>query len=107
LKSVILWRTKQGVLQELPKKSEVIVRVDQSELQRETYRNILTRNYEVLNKGVKGMLLAVPKLHPGRRYSSSCSAPLGFGLYTFLRSRRIYVAFLKRLCSRICLIRGQ
>ena len=42
----------------MPKKSEIIVPVDQAKLQRETYRNILTKNYTELNRGVKGVCLS-------------------------------------------------
>ena len=41
---------KKDVLKQMPPKKELIVRVDLSKQQRELYKAILTRNYEVLAK---------------------------------------------------------
>ena len=49
LASHMLRRLKQDVLKDLPSKSEFIVRVDLSSLQKKYYRHILTRNFEALN----------------------------------------------------------
>lgn len=47
-------RTKEKVEDDLPPKSEKILRVELSDIQLEYYRNILTRNYEALNEGGSG-----------------------------------------------------
>ncbi|KXL48029.1 hypothetical protein M433DRAFT_63456 [Acidomyces richmondensis BFW] len=46
-------RTKQKVENDLPPKTEKIIRVELSDVQLEYYRNILTRNYAALNAGAK------------------------------------------------------
>lgn len=46
-------RTKQKVENDLPPKTEKIIRVELSEVQLEYYKNILTRNYAALNAGSK------------------------------------------------------
>jgi len=53
LRPHILRRTKDEVLKDLPKKVEVIIPVQMSALQKELYKAILTKNYEVLNGGNK------------------------------------------------------
>lgn len=50
----ILRRTKQKVENDLPPKTEKIIRVELSDVQLEYYKNILTRNYAALNEGAKG-----------------------------------------------------
>lgn len=50
----ILRRTKQKVENDLPPKTEKIIRVELSDVQLEYYKNILTRNYAALNEGSKG-----------------------------------------------------
>ncbi|KAI9816398.1 MAG: hypothetical protein M1832_005065 [Thelocarpon impressellum] len=50
----MLRRTKQKVENDLPPKSEKIIRVELSDVQLEYYKNILTRNYAALNQGAKG-----------------------------------------------------
>lgn len=50
----ILRRTKQKVENDLPPKTEKIIRVELSDVQLEYYKNILTRNYTALNEGAKG-----------------------------------------------------
>ena len=50
----ILRRTKQKVENDLPPKSEKIIRVELSDVQLDYYKNILTRNYAALNEGAKG-----------------------------------------------------
>jgi chromodomain-helicase-DNA-binding protein 1 len=50
----ILRRTKGKVENDLPPKSEKIIRVELSDVQLEYYKNILTRNYAALNEGSKG-----------------------------------------------------
>ncbi|KAG4415896.1 hypothetical protein IFR04_010971 [Cadophora malorum] len=50
----ILRRTKQKVENDLPPKSEKIIRVELSDVQLDYYKNILTRNYAALNEGGKG-----------------------------------------------------
>jgi chromodomain-helicase-DNA-binding protein 1 len=50
----ILRRTKQKVENDLPPKTEKIIRVELSDVQLEYYKNILTRNYKALNEGSKG-----------------------------------------------------
>ncbi|KAF2637079.1 hypothetical protein P280DRAFT_492703 [Massarina eburnea CBS 473.64] len=47
-------RTKEKVEDDLPPKSEKILRVELSDIQLEYYKNILTRNYEALNEGGSG-----------------------------------------------------
>ncbi|KAF1984660.1 hypothetical protein K402DRAFT_405743 [Aulographum hederae CBS 113979] len=47
-------RTKQKVENDLPPKTEKIIRVELSDVQLEYYKNILTRNYAALNQGAKG-----------------------------------------------------
>ncbi|KAG9199817.1 hypothetical protein G6514_007931 [Epicoccum nigrum] len=47
-------RTKEKVENDLPPKSEKILRVELSDIQLEYYKNILTRNYEALNEGSSG-----------------------------------------------------
>ncbi|KAH5233598.1 hypothetical protein HBI62_043920 [Parastagonospora nodorum] len=47
-------RTKEKVENDLPPKSEKILRVELSDIQLEYYKNILTRNYEALNEGGTG-----------------------------------------------------
>ncbi|KAF2463167.1 uncharacterized protein BDR25DRAFT_397288 [Lindgomyces ingoldianus] len=47
-------RTKEKVENDLPPKSEKILRVELSDIQLEYYKNILTRNYEALNEGSHG-----------------------------------------------------
>ena len=54
LKPFILRRLKKDVEKSLPGKSERILRVELSDLQTHYYKNILTRNYKVLNEGAKG-----------------------------------------------------
>lgn len=46
-------RTKQKVENDLPPKTEKIIRVELSDVQLEYYKNILTRNYTALNAGNK------------------------------------------------------
>lgn len=46
-------RTKQKVENDLPPKTEKIIRVELSDVQLEYYKNILTRNYAALNAGNK------------------------------------------------------
>ncbi|KAI9674782.1 MAG: hypothetical protein M1817_001686 [Caeruleum heppii] len=50
----MLRRTKQKVENDLPGKTEKIIRVELSDVQLEYYKNILTRNYAALNQGAKG-----------------------------------------------------
>ncbi|EKD15753.1 uncharacterized protein L3040_003110 [Drepanopeziza brunnea f. sp. 'multigermtubi'] len=50
----ILRRTKQKVENDLPPKTEKIIRVELSDVQLDYYKNILTRNYAALNEGGKG-----------------------------------------------------
>lgn len=50
----ILRRTKQKVENDLPPKTEKIIRVELSDVQLDYYKNILTRNYAALNEGSKG-----------------------------------------------------
>jgi chromodomain-helicase-DNA-binding protein 1 len=47
-------RTKEKVENDLPPKSEKILRVELSDIQLEYYKNVLTRNYEALNEGGNG-----------------------------------------------------
>ncbi|KAI9784544.1 MAG: hypothetical protein M1816_000810 [Peltula sp. TS41687] len=50
----MLRRTKQKVENDLPPKTEKIIRVELSDIQLEYYKAILTRNYAALNKGATG-----------------------------------------------------
>ena len=50
----IIRRTKQTVENDLPPKTEKIIRVELSDFQLEYYKNILTRNYAALNAGGRG-----------------------------------------------------
>lgn len=50
----IIRRTKNKVENDLPPKTEKIIRVELSDVQLEYYKNILTRNYAALNQGAKG-----------------------------------------------------
>ena len=50
----MLRRTKNKVENDLPPKTEKIIRVELSDVQLEYYKNILTRNYTALNQGAKG-----------------------------------------------------
>lgn len=50
----MLRRTKNKVENDLPPKTEKIIRVELSDFQLEYYKNILTRNYAALNQGAKG-----------------------------------------------------
>lgn len=50
----MLRRTKNKVENDLPPKTEKIIRVELSDIQLEYYKNILTRNYAALNEGAKG-----------------------------------------------------
>jgi chromodomain-helicase-DNA-binding protein 1 len=50
----MLRRTKTKVENDLPPKTEKIIRVELSDVQLEYYKNILTRNYTALNQGAKG-----------------------------------------------------
>ncbi|KAJ9664235.1 ATP-dependent DNA helicase Hrp3 [Neophaeococcomyces mojaviensis] len=54
IKPYMLRRTKNKVEQDLPPKSEKIIRVELSDIQLEYYKNILTKNYAALNQGAKG-----------------------------------------------------
>lgn len=51
LKSIMLRRLKKDVEKSLPSKTERILRVEMSDTQRDLYKNILTKNFEVLNRG--------------------------------------------------------
>ena len=50
----MLRRTKNKVENDLPPKTEKIIRVELSDVQLEYYKNILTKNYAALNEGSKG-----------------------------------------------------
>ena len=50
----MLRRTKNKVENDLPPKTEKIIRVELSDVQLDYYKNILTRNYAALNEGSKG-----------------------------------------------------
>ena len=50
----MLRRTKKKVENDLPPKTEKIIRVELSDVQLDYYKNILTRNYDALNAGSKG-----------------------------------------------------
>lgn len=54
IKPYMLRRTKNKVENDLPPKTEKIIRVELSDVQLEYYKNILTRNYTALNQGAKG-----------------------------------------------------
>lgn len=54
IQPLILRRTKEKVENDLPKKTEKIIRVELSDVQLDYYKNILTRNYAALNEGSKG-----------------------------------------------------
>ncbi|KAF9583657.1 hypothetical protein BGW38_008927 [Lunasporangiospora selenospora] len=54
LKPYMLRRLKKDVEKSLPKKTERILRVELSQMQTHYYKNILTKNFAVLNKGVSG-----------------------------------------------------
>ncbi|KAF9998140.1 hypothetical protein BGZ79_008188 [Entomortierella chlamydospora] len=54
LKPYMLRRLKKDVEKSLPKKTERILRVELSQLQTHYYKNILTKNFAVLNKGMSG-----------------------------------------------------
>ncbi|TKX23892.1 SNF2 family N-terminal domain-containing protein 7 [Elsinoe australis] len=54
IKPYMIRRTKQKVENDLPPKTEKIIRVELSDVQLEYYKNILTRNYTALNAGAKG-----------------------------------------------------
>ncbi|KAF2842224.1 chromodomain helicase-like protein [Patellaria atrata CBS 101060] len=51
IKPYMIRRTKQRVENDLPSKTEKIIRVELSDVQLEYYKNILTRNYAALNQG--------------------------------------------------------
>ena len=50
----MLRRTKNKVENDLPPKTEKIIRVELSDIQLDYYKAIITRNYEALNEGSKG-----------------------------------------------------
>ena len=50
----MLRRTKNTVENDIPPKTEKIIRVELSDVQLDYYKNILTRNYAALNEGGKG-----------------------------------------------------
>lgn len=50
----MLRRTKNKVENDIPPKTEKIIRVELSDVQLDYYKNILTRNYAALNEGGKG-----------------------------------------------------
>ena len=54
MKPYMIRRTKNTVENDLPPKTEKIIRVELSDIQLEYYKNILTRNYAALNQGAKG-----------------------------------------------------
>ena len=54
IKPYMLRRTKGGVESDLPPKTEKIIRVEVSDLQKEYLQNIVDRNYAALNQGAKG-----------------------------------------------------
>ncbi|XP_048736383.2 chromodomain-helicase-DNA-binding protein 1-like isoform X3 [Ostrea edulis] len=54
LESFLLRRVKKDVEKSLPAKTEQILRVEMSSIQRQYYRWILTKNYKALSKGLKG-----------------------------------------------------
>lgn len=53
IKPYMIRRTKQKVENDLPPKTEKIIRVELSDVQLEYYKHILTRNYAALNAGSK------------------------------------------------------
>ncbi|KAI9594623.1 SNF2 family N-terminal domain-containing protein [Syncephalis fuscata] len=54
LRPLMLRRLKKDVEKSLPKKTERILRVELSPMQVHYYKNILTRNFEILNRGISG-----------------------------------------------------
>lgn len=54
IKGYIIRRTKNTVENDLPPKTEKIIRVELADVQLEYYKNILTKNYAALNEGSKG-----------------------------------------------------
>ena len=54
IKPYMLRRTKNTVENDIPPKTEKIIRVELSDVQLDYYKNILTRNYAALNEGGKG-----------------------------------------------------
>ena len=54
IKPYMLRRTKNTVENDIPPKTEKIIRVELSDVQLDYYKNILTRNYAALNQGGKG-----------------------------------------------------
>ena len=64
LEGHMLRRMKADVDLEIPDKQELIVRVELSKSQKDLYRAVLTRNYEVLNeKTTKFRCLTAPPPH--------------------------------------------
>ncbi|KAF2862718.1 hypothetical protein K470DRAFT_227700 [Piedraia hortae CBS 480.64] len=53
IKPYMIRRTKQKVENDLPPKTEKIIRVELADVQLELYKNIFTRNYAALNAGAK------------------------------------------------------
>ncbi|KAG0185249.1 hypothetical protein DFQ28_009648 [Apophysomyces sp. BC1034] len=51
IKSIMLRRLKKDVEKSLPNKTERILRVEMSDMQKTFYKNILTKNFAVLSKG--------------------------------------------------------
>ncbi|KAL9115499.1 MAG: hypothetical protein Q9227_000820 [Pyrenula ochraceoflavens] len=76
IRPYILRRTKQTVTQDLPKKSEKIIRVELAETQLEYYKNILTRNYTALNQGAKGQKQSL--LNIMMELKKACNHPFMF-----------------------------
>ncbi|CAG8480149.1 19272_t:CDS:10 [Racocetra persica] len=54
LEPYMLRRLKKDVEKSLPQKTEMILRVEMSSLQMHYYKNILTKNFDVLNEGITG-----------------------------------------------------
>lgn len=54
LESLMLRRLKRDVLKSLPTKSERILRVEMSAMQTHYYKNILTKNFQALQKSASG-----------------------------------------------------
>lgn len=54
LKPYLLRRVKKDVEKSLPSKTERILRVEMSKMQKQYYKWILAKNFDALNKGVKG-----------------------------------------------------